>query len=530
MSKKLRALSLLLVLVMAFGLFAGCSKDEPADDKGDQPGGSDDANKPEDGKPSEGDAAGKDSIVIATMGETPSLSPVEHNAVAGDYMNGLTYATLFRSNLDTLEPEPYLVESYENVSDTEWQFKLKEGVKFHNGETMTAEDVVASIQWAQGYAEVSLYNNDIVSIEAVDDLTFKITTEGPDAMLLSNLCHHGNAVVPKALIDSNHDFNTDPIGAGPYKLVKWNRGDSLEFEAFEDYFLGAPAIKHMTWKIIPEGSSRTIALEAGEIDFIIEVEAMDGDRLKENSNVEVIEYNDTSLSWLMLNNEKPGLDNQDVRHAINAAIDKESVVMVAYNGMASPALSQMPMNFEGATEENADVYDVEKAKEWMDKSGVDPASVQLSIICSDDTKKRAGEVIQANLKEIGIDAQIESMDLATYLSVTAEGNFTASIGGYSSSNLLSYVVGVYHSSSINASNKTRLVDAKVDELIDKAKVTLDPAERKGIMEELSARLNELCSQAPLYQPLTLRAYKKGLQNVKVSDAGGIRWADLSWAA
>ena len=254
------------------------------------------------------------------------------------------------------------MESYENVSDTEWQFKLKEGVKFHNGETMTAEDVVASIQWAQGYAEVSLYNNDIVSIEAVDDLTFKITTEGPDAMLLSNLCHHGNAVVPKALIDSNHDFNTDPIGAGPYKLVKWNRGDSVEFEAFEDYFLGAPAIKHMTWKIIPEGSSRTIALEAGEIDFIIEVEAMDGDRLKENSNVEVIEYNDTSLSWLMLNNEKPGLDNQDVRHAINAAIDKESVVMVAYNGMASPALSQMPMNFEGATEENADVYDVERPK------------------------------------------------------------------------------------------------------------------------------------------------------------------------
>ena len=138
--------------------------------------------------------------------------------------------------------------------------------------------------------------------------------------------------------------------------------------------------------------------------------------------------------------------------------------------------------------------------------------------------------MQANLKEIGINATIESMDLATYLSATAEGNYTAAIGGYTSSNLLSYVVGVYHSSSINASNKTRLNDAKVDELIDKAKITLDPAERKGIMEELSARLNELCSQAPLYQPLTLRAYKKGLQGVKVSDAGGIRWADLSWGA
>ena len=231
----------------------------------------------------------------------------------------------------------------------------------------------------------------------------------------------------------------------------------------------------------------------------------------------------------MLNNEKPGLDNQDVRHAINSAIDKESVVTVAYNGLATPSISAVPMNFEGATEENADVYDVEKAKEYMDKSGVDPASIELAIICSDDTKKRAGEVIQANLKEIGINATIESMDLATYLSVSTEGNFTGAIGGFTSSNLLSYVVGVYHSSSINASNKTRLVDAEVDAMIDEAKVTLDAGERAKIFEKLSARLNELCSQAPLYQPLTLRAYKKGLQGVKVSDSGGLRFEDVYWA-
>ncbi len=527
MSKKLRVLSLLLVLAMAFGLFAGCSKDDqqPADGD-DQPSNGDDANK---GDQPSSNGGGKDSIVIATMGETPSLSPVDHNAVAGDYMNALTYATLFRSNIDTLEPEPYLVESYENISDTVWEFKMKEGVKYHNGETMTAEDVKASIEWAQDHAEVNLYNRDIMNIEVVDDLTVRMETPAADAMMLSNLGHHGNAIVPKHLIDEGHDFNAEPIGCGPYKFVNWNRGDSVEFEAFEDYFLGAPKIKHMTWKIIPEGSSRTIALEAGEVDFIIEVEAMDADRLKENSDIEVIQFNHTSHNWLMLNNEKPGLDNQDVRHAINSAIDKESVVTVAYNGLAVPSISAVPMNFEGATEENADVYDVEKAKEYMDKSGVDPASIELAIICSDDTKKRAGEVIQANLKEIGINATIESMDLATYLSASTEGNFTGAIGGYTSSNLLSYVVGVYHSSSINASNKTRLVDAKVDELIDKAKVTLDPAERKGIMEELSARLNELCSQAPLYQPLTLRAYKKGLEGVKVSDSGGLRFEDVYWA-
>ena len=508
-NRKVRLLSLLLATVMLFGLLAGCSSD----------GGE---------KKSATKGGDKDSIVIATSGETPSLSPTEHNAVAGDYMNQLTYSMLFRTDMD-LKPQPHLVESYENVDESTWRFKLKEGVKFHNGDTMTADDVVASLQWAQDFAEVNLYNKNFVSITKVDDLTVEIKTDGPDAMVLSNLCHHGNAIVPKKLIDEGHDFNAEPIGAGPYKLVEWKRGDSIEFEAFEDFFLGAPKIKHMTWKIIPEGSSRTIALEAGEIDFIIEVEAMDADRLKENSDLKVISFEHTSHNWLMLNNEKPGLDNQDVRHAINSAIDKESVVTVAYNGLATPSWTATPSNFPGTTDENADTYDVEKAKEYLDASGVDPASVKFSIICSDDTKKRAGEVIQANLKEIGINCEIESMDLATYLSATAEGDYTAAIGGYTSSDLLSYVVGVYHSSSINASNKTRLNDPEVDALIDQAKTTLDETERVAIFEKLSARLNLLCSQAPLYQPLTLRAYKAGLEGVEVSDSGTIYFENVYWA-
>ena len=508
--RNLRAVSLLLAGVMSLGLFAGCSKD--SGDKKD---------------PGKGGGA-KDSIVIATMGETPSLSPTEHNAVAGSYMNLLTYNTLFSSDMD-MQPQPDLAESYENVDESTWHFKIKEGVKFHNGDTMTVDDVVASLQWAQGFAEVNLYNKNFVSISKVDDSTVEIKTDGPDAMVLLNLCHHGNAIVPKKLIDEGHDFNTDPIGTGPYKLVEWKRGDSLTFEAFEDFYKGAPKIKNMTWKIIPEGSSRTIALEAGEIDFIVEVEAMDADRLKENSDLKVISFEHTSHNWLMLNNEKPGLDNQNVRHAINSAIDKESVVTVAYNGLATPSWTATPSNFAGTTNENADTYDVEKAKQYLEESGVDPASVKFSIICSDDTKKRAGEVVQANLKEIGINCEIESMDLATYLSATAEGDYTAAIGGYTSSDLLSYVVGVYHSSSINASNKTRLNDAEVDALIDQAKTTLDKDERVAIFEKLSARLNLLCSQAPLYQPLTLRAYKAGLEGVEVSDSGTIYFENVYWA-
>ena len=347
-------------------------------------------------------------------------------------------------------------------------------------------------------------------------------------MVLSNLCHHGNAIVPKKLIDEGHDFNADPIGTGPYKFVKWNRGDSLEFEAFEDYFEGAPSIKKMTWKIIPEGSSRTIALEAGEVDFVVEVEAMDGDRLKENSDLTVIDYNSTNLTWLMLNNEKPGLDNQNVRHAINSAINRDDIIAAALNGIATPVYSASPMGMLGSTDEGADTFDVKKAKEYMDASGVDPASVEMSIICSNDTKKRAAEVIQANLSEIGINCEIESMDLATYLSTTAEGNYTASIGGYSSSDMVSYLVGVYHSKSIGASNKTRLNNPEVDALIDQACATIDEAEREEVLRQCNTLINELCPQVPLFQDVYLRAYNANLEGVEINAAGFLYFNDVKW--
>lgn len=319
-----------------------------------------------------------------------------------------------------------------------------------------------------------------------------------------------------------------PIGTGPYKFVSWTRGDQVEFEAFEDYYLGEPSIKHVIWKIIPEGSSRTIALEAGEVDLVIEVEAMDVERIQENDKLATIQYMPTSVTWVMLNNEKQFMDNENIRHAINCAIDKESVVTVALNGLGEPALAQMPTNIPGVTEENADQYDVEKAKEWLEKSGVDPAEIKFSIICSDDTKKRAGEVVQANLKEIRIECTLESMDLATYLSATAEGDFVAAIGGYGMSDTISYFNGVFHSKSINASNKSRLNNPEIDALIDQASKTIDKEEREALTTQCAAMLNQICPQAPLYQTISLRAFNADLEGVTINDAGDLRIENISW--
>ena len=122
------------------------------------------------------------------------------------------------------------------------------------------------------------------------------------------------------------------------------------------------------------------------------------------------------------------------------------------------------------------------------------------------------------------------MDLATYLSTTAEGNYTASIGGYSPSDMVSYLVGVYHSKSIGGANTTRLNDPEVDALIDQAAATVDPEAREVVLKQATVRLNELCSQATLYQSVLLRAYDSDLQGVAINAGGHIRFEDISWKA
>ena len=510
----LKMLTLALAMVLAFSFMAGCGGDEGTE--GNTSGGVVSQNKD------------SNSIVIATANETPTMAPHQHSAVAGGYMNILTHNTLFQTNIETLIPEPCLVEDYEILNDKQWELHLREGVKFHNGETMTAEDVKASMEYArENSSYTSTYSTFWESVEVVDDLTLIVTTKEVYAKTLYDLASH--YVLPKSLLDSGNDFNANPVGTGPYKFVKWTLGDSVEFEAFEDYWEGAPAIKKLTYRIIPEGSSRTIALEAGEIDFIVEVETNDLTRLEETEGITVINKTGTAFNFLAINNERAPFDNADFRHALNCAIDKEALVEVALNGAGTPVWAQTPEMFEGYSEDNLDSYDLDLAKQYIEASGIDPTTVEFSIICSDDVKRRSGEVIQANLDELGITVNLESMDLATYLSTVADGDFDAAIGGYTSTNMMSFIEGKFTTKSINGSNWNRYSDEHLDQLYVDATTDLDETSRVATLQEASAYLNEACPQPSMYLVNVVRAYNSGLQGIEVSASNTLRWQYVSWA-
>ncbi|MBP1925245.1 peptide/nickel transport system substrate-binding protein [Sedimentibacter acidaminivorans] len=529
MFKTKRSLLIMLVILAMVLSVVGCSNSNNAQSSSSgetTPGTSDNHIA--------GPAIDKDTVVIATADETPSLSAAGHNAVAGDYVNKLTYNGLFRLNKD-INPVPDLVKEYtveedENGEKSIWVMTLHEGVKFHDGSTLTSDDIIASLADAKTHPEVLTYTTSVVKTEKVDDLTFKIYTDGASSSLLYDLSHHSNSIRPKALIDADNDFNANPIGTGPYKFVEWTRGEQIKFTAHEEYFDSdrAPKIKNIVWKIIPEGSSRTIALESGEVDYVIELDSTSLDSLKANPDISVLEVPSLSHNWLTVNNEKVPFDNLNVRKAVCSAINREDVITVALNGAGVATEGQTPEGMLGFSSEDFDNYDVEAAKGYMDAWGGDPSTIELDIICSNDTKRRAGEVIQANLKEIGINANLSTMDLATYLSVTAEGNFTGFIGGYTSSNMVSFLQGVFLSSNINASNKTRTANPELDALINKAAKTVDQEERRKVLEEASILLNKNAYQMPLYQNYMISAHSSGLDNTFISANGDFAVQEWSW--
>ena len=473
--------------------------------------------------------ADNDTLIVAAPDESATLSTTAHDALQTAFLNVLSYNGLMKLDYE-MNPVCDLAESYDVSEDgCTWTFHLRQGVKFHNGEELTADDVVASMIAAQSEPNVANFTKDYTSVEAADRYTVVITTPSFTSNLLYSLANHANFILPKALLESGHNFNEEPVGTGAFKFVRWNHGDSIEYVANEDYYAGAPAIKNLIWRFIPEGTSHSLVLEAGEVDFVIDVDAANLGGIENNPDLYLDTIDSITLNFLNLNDTKGYLSDANVRKAIDCAVNKQAVVQIAENGHAAVAYAQAPTSFSGSTTEGCvEGYNPEKAKEYLAAWGGNPADIEISIICSNDAKVRAAQVILANLKDIGINATIEQMDLATYLDVTAAGDHTAFIGGYSASSMIQYLMPHFHSSAIGAANKSRVNEPEIDALIEAADAARTTEERNEILVKVNTMLNELCPQVSLYQNQRLYAYKTGLSNVNILPNGYFYVGEWSW--
>ena len=502
-----------IIAILAIGTIAGCGKTGGASAGGSAASSS---------------ASKKDTLKVAFTSEPPSLTTYDHDSLISVGMNNLTYNGLVRIDNKTLEPVLDLAESYTIKDDVEWTFKLHQGVKFHNGDDFTADDVVATINFVKTIPGSVGYTSSIAKVEAVDKYTVKITTTTPYAGLLYDLGYHYNYIMPKGPLAAKNDFNKNPIGTGPYKLTNWVYGNELTFEAFDNYFDPAhkPKIKTLKFTVVPEGASRAIALEAGEVDFVWEVNGADVARLKANNKVKVEEINSVDNVVLGLNLDKPPFDNANFRNAINCAMNRKDIIDGALNGFGMINYSAISMGYAESTQRNAATFDLNKAKEYLKAWGGDPASVTIPILCTNETRVGIATVIQSNLAKIGIKVEVVPMDTATNFAKMNSGDYIASIFSWSPSNALTYVTR-YHSER-RKSKPGVLNDAEVDAMVTKAKATLDAAKRKTIIEDIVARVNTLSPQPSLYQSVWFRAHDANLMGVVCSGSGYASYQDMYW--
>lgn len=520
MNRKLsRAISLMLAILVTCGM-SGCTQTNTAGNP--NPTGTVSTGEP-------GGATKKDTVIIAAGREPPTLDTMNQNYMMTCVSALLTHNCLMRVD-EKLNPEPDLAESYEAVSDTEWIFKLHQGVKFHNGQEMTAEDIKATLDKAATVSQAQQYVAKIASVEVVDPYTIKIVTSEPSSSLLMDLTNQQVAILCKEDIENNVDFNTHINGTGPYQYVSYIPGDKLEYVANDNYFdpEEKPTIKHMIWRFIPEGAARTIALESGEVDYLYDLATVDVPKLEENPKTEVLRQDSVALTYLLVNNEVAPFDNVLFRKAISAAIDRESIVKVSMSGFAKPAISCTPTGFSSSTDENAVGYDLELAKQYLKESGVDPSTVKMPMVCANDESMRTGAVIQANLAELGIEVELVSMDNATWLASYNGGDYTSGITQLAQRSMQQWATTLYHSKFIGATNGSRLNDATVDELLDRASVTLDAKENQKILTECAARLNELCPVVPLYNVTYVKAYSSDLGGANCNATGAAYYHWLFW--
>ncbi len=518
--RRSKIFSAMLIIISIIIILAGCFDNQPNSDVTtssiEQPSSTDKLTEV------------RDLLRVALTSEPPSIGIYDHSSLISVQMNSLTFNGLMAIDHVTLEPICDLAKDYLVENDVEWTFNLNEGVKFHNGEPMTSEDVVASINYAKSLPATALYTGAIKEVIAISPNTVKIITNEPYAGLLYDLAYYYNYIVPKSLIDSGNDFNQNPIGTGPYRLAEWSFGNFISYEAFHDYFdvKNRASIEKLVFNIIPEGSSRSIALEAGEIDFVWEVSGADVRNLQSNDKIKVVEIDSVDNVILFFNNDIDPWSDKNLRNAIAAAINRQDIIDAALNGFGMPNYSAIAMGHAGSSDKDAIVYDLKMAKEYLSEWGGDPNKVKLSILCSNETRVAIGTVIQSNLAEIGIEVDVVGIDTAAYMARWRAGDFDSVIASWSPSNALSYIQR-FHSDRRNT-YAGGINDSSIDLKVKRAAATLDETDRMALIEDIIALINQTSPQISLYQSQWFRAHDSNLSGVICSKTGYALFNKMYW--
>lgn len=456
-------------------------------------------------------------LKIAQSGNPRSLDV--HNANDGFSLriNKQIYSRLVEIDGDR-NIIPGLAESWKKVDDKTYDFKIRDNVKFHNGDKLQLEDIKFSFERMLKSPRISFIVPPIEKIEIVEPNTIRIITKTPFAPLLYHLSHPALGIVSKKVIESSGE-NPEIIGTGPYKYNSWIIGDQVILDKNEDYFLTPPSFDKLIFKTITEPTNREIALETKEIDIALDISTVDASKIKENNELVLYIKPSYSYRYLGFNNKKDVFQNENLRKAIDYAIDKESIVNIILNGYGSMANSVIAPNVFGFTDSVKNVgYNPKKAKELM-KNLNNNGEITLELLTMGSSDEKAiAEVIQANLKEIGIDLKINIVESGTFYDLTEKGFFDMFLGSWGT------VTGdadyglypMFHSKSIGSpGNRSFYSNKTVDELLDTGKITVTENERLKIYQQAQEQIIKDTPHVMLYNSVIIVGAQKNIEGLNI---------------
>lgn len=452
----------------------------------------------------------------------------------------------------TTDLRPALAESWEISEDGKtYTFHLRQGVKFHTTDWFTptrefnADDVVYSLTrqldeqnpWyktaAQGwfYAQAMDFKNLIESVTKIDDHTVQVKLSHPEAPFLADLAMGFTSILSSeyaAQLEKSgnlRDMDTKPVGTGPFVFKRYNKDQMIRYQANADYFRGKPKIDQLIFSIAPDASVRLQRLKAGECDVMLYPSPQDWASIEADDKLALIKGSALTTSYLQLNTQKPPLDNKLVRRALALAVDRPNLIKVVTAGAATPATNPYP---ETQWSYNADLpkfdLNIEEAKKLLTEAG-HPNGFDMEIWVrpgtsgSNPNPKLTAEMLQADFKKIGVNADIKTIEWGELLRRARDGEHTSAVLGWASDNgdpdnFLSNNFSC--SGLVDGSNFSRWCDETFDKLLKDARAETNHEKRVEMYRQAQAMFNDTVPWVTLFHPLSALAVNKKVTGVVAS--------------
>jgi peptide/nickel transport system substrate-binding protein len=534
--KKKSLLAMLVFLLMLSTALVGCGKSEKT--SGEKTGG-------------KGDAA-QDTLVYGRGGDSVSLDPAVVTDGESLKVTKNIFDTLLDYNDGDTSIQPALATEWEVSPDgLTYTFKLRQGVKFHDGTDFNAEAVVFNFErWANGNADTfpyygsmfGGYKNDeshvIKEVKAVDEYTVQFVLKRPQAPFLKNIAMTPFAIAsPEAVKKYGDKFGENPVGTGPFVFKEWKRNERIVLEKNKNYWLeGYPKLNQLIFVSIPDNSARLNALLKGEIDLMEDLNPSDLNQVEGNKDLKIFKRPSMNVGYVGLTNTRGPLKNKLVRQALNHAVDKKAIIDAFYAGQAEPAKNPMPPSIPGYNDAIEDYpFDLEKAKQLLAEAGY-PNGFEMELWAMPVPRpympdgQKVAEAIQANFEKIGVKAKIVSYEWATYLDKAAKGEADAFLLGWTGDNgdADNFLYALLDKDSIGSNNYTYYSNDELHKILVEAQTVSDENKRNELYKKAQEIIKEDAPWIPLVHSTPLLAGKANIEGFNPHPTGSDKFTKVEF--